>query len=70
METRLKDLREDKDLLQKDVALILGITQQQYSNIEKEIYQLSYDGLIKLSKFYNVSIDYILKQTNKKETNK
>lgn len=68
--TRIKDLREDKDLLQKDIAKILGITQQQYSKIEKEINQLSYDGLIKLSIFYNVSIDYILGNTNKKEINR
>lgn len=68
--TRIKDLREDRDLLQKDIAKILGITQQQYSKIEKEINQLSYDGLIKLSLFYNVSIDYILGNTNKKEVNK
>lgn len=68
--TRIKDLREDKDLLQKDIAKILGITQQQYSKIEKGINELSYDGLIKLSLFYNVSIDYILGNTNKKEVNR
>lgn len=70
MQTRIKDLREDKELYQKEVAKILGITQQQYSNYEKELYQLSYDGLIKLGNLYNVSIDYILKRTNKKEVNK
>ena len=61
---RLRDLREDKDLLQKDIAKILCISQQQYSNIELELFELSYDGLIKLSKFYKVSIDYILYQTD------
>lgn len=67
---RLKDLREDRDLLQKDIAKILGVTQQQYSYIEKEIYELSYDGILKLAIFYNVSIDYIFNRTNKKEINK
>lgn len=65
--TRIKDLREDKDLLQKDVAKILNITQAQYSRIEKEQYQCSYDGLIKLALFYNTSVDYILKLTNEKK---
>lgn len=64
---RLKDLREDKDLFQKDIAKILNITQAQYSRIESEEYQLSYDGLIKLAIFYNTSIDYIVGLTNKKE---
>jgi Predicted transcriptional regulators len=61
---RLKDLREDKDLFQKDIAKILNTTQQQYSRIETEENQLSYDGLIKLALFYNVSIDYLLGLTN------
>lgn len=61
---RFRELREDNDLLQKDVAFVLSITQQQYSRIEKEINELSYDGLIKLSEFYNVSIDYMLCLTN------
>ena len=60
MVTRIKDLRIDKDLLQKDIAILLGISQQQYSRIELDINQLSYDGLYKLSIFYNTSIDYIL----------
>lgn len=47
--TRIKDLREDKDLTQNDIAKILNITQAQYSRIEKEIYQLSYDGINKIS---------------------
>lgn len=64
---RLKDLREDRDLFQKDIAKILNITQAQYSRIEAEEYQLSYDGLIKLAIFYNTSIDYILGLTNRKE---
>lgn len=64
---RIKDLREDKDLYQKDLANILNITQAQYSRIENLENQLSYDGLIKLAIFYNTSIDYILGITNVKE---
>lgn len=64
---RIKDLREDKDLLQKEIAKILNITQAQYSRIENNTYQLSYDGLEKLAIFYNTSIDYILGLTNIKE---
>lgn len=64
---RLKDLREDKDLFQKDVAKILNVSQQQYSRCETNENQLSYDGLIKLALFYNTSIDYILGLTNTKE---
>lgn len=64
---RIKDLREDKDLFQKDIAKILGVTQAQYSRIETNENQLSYDGLIKLSIFYNTSIDYILGITNIKK---
>ncbi len=64
MNLKIRELREDKDLLQKNVAVILGITQQQYSRIENETNELSYDGLNKLADFYNVSVDYILGRTN------
>ena len=64
---RFKDLREDKDLLQKQIAMILNVTQQQYSRIELGINQCSYEQLIKLANFYNTSIDYILGLTNIKE---
>ncbi len=64
MNLKIKELREDRDLKQKELAKILNITQAQYSRIENEEYQLSYDGLIKLAKFYNTSVDYILGLTN------
>lgn len=67
MFNRIKDLREDKDLFQKDIAKILNVTQAQYSRIETNENQLSYDGLIKLALFYETSIDYILGLTNIKE---
>lgn len=67
---RIKDLREDNDLLQKDIATKLGITQQQYSLYELNIRDIPIDLLIKLADYYNVSIDYILNRTNNKKLNK
>lgn len=64
---RLKDLREDKDLLQKDIANILSIKQQQYSLYETGKRDLPLELAIILSDFYNTSIDYIVEKTNKKE---
>ena len=64
---RLKDLREDKDLLQKDIANILPIKQQQYSLYETGKRDLPLELAIILSNFYNTSIDYIVGKTNKKE---
>ncbi len=57
---RLKDLREDRDLKQKDVAEYLNIRQNTYSQYENGQRQLPIDVLIKLSKYYGVSTDYIL----------
>ena len=57
---RLKDLREDNDLTQKDVAKLLLITQQQYSLYEKGYRDIPTSALITLAKLYNVSVDYIL----------
>lgn len=64
---RLKDLRQDKDLYQKDIAKILKIDQRQYSRYETEKFALPYDMLIKLALFYNTSTDYILGITDEKK---
>ena len=64
---RLKDLREDKDLLQKDVAEYLNISQTNYSKYELDKINIPIDSLKKLALFYNTSIDYILNLTNIKE---
>lgn len=63
---RLKDLREDADLRQKDIAEYLHIKQNTYSQYENNQRQLPIDVLIKLSKFYKVSTDYILELTDEK----
>ena len=57
---RLKDLREDSDIKQKEIAEYLHIKQNTYSQYENGQRQLPIDVLIKLAKFYNVSTDYIL----------
>ena len=61
---RLKDLREDNDLSQKNIANILNIPTRTYSSYENEERGLPIDILIKLAKFYNTSTDYILRLTN------
>ena len=57
---RIKDLREDRDLSQKEIAQIIQTTQQQYSKIETGKADISGGKLILLAEFYNVSADYIL----------
>lgn len=57
---RIRDLREDKDLLQKDIAEILQTTQQQYSKYETGKADITGEKIIKLCRYYNISADYIL----------
>lgn len=64
--TRLKDLREDADLVQKEVAEILKTTQRQYSRWERGDSEIPFHHIITLAKFYRCSIDYIAGLTNKK----
>lgn len=67
---RLKDLREDKDLYQKEIAYLLNVSQQYYSEYEQGNRPIPLEKILKLATFYNVSVDYILERTNKKEVNK
>ena len=64
---RLRDLREDNDKYQKEIAYILNVSQQYYSEYEKGNRPIPVDKLIKLALFYNTSIDYICGLTNQKE---
>ena len=61
---RLRDLREDRDLSQKQIADLLNMKQPQYSRYERGIRDIPTDVLITLAKFYNTSTDYILGLTN------
>lgn len=67
---RIRDLREDHDLTQKQIAKLLNCSQQVYSNYELGQRDIPTDILIRLSKFYNVSTDYILGITNNPDINK
>lgn len=61
---RIRNLREDKDLYQKDIANLLGISQQYYSEYENGKRAIPVLHLIKLAKFYDVSIDYLVGLTD------
>lgn len=61
---RLKDLREDRDMVQKEVAALLGIDQRVYSNYETGKREIPARFVIKLADFYNTTTDYILGRTN------
>ncbi len=67
---RLKDLREDKELNQNDIAKVLETSQYQYSRWERGEQELAMHNFIKLAKFYDVSLDYIAGLTNKKHSYK
>lgn len=64
---KLKDLREDNDLLQKQVAITLNITRQQYGLYENGLREIPIEKLNILADFYNTSTDYILGRTNEKK---
>ncbi len=60
----LRSIREDRDIRQKDIAKYLNVSQNTYSQYETGVISLTAEVLIKLAKFYNVSIDYLLDQTD------
>lgn len=64
---RLRDLREDNDYTQADIAKILNITRPQYNLYELGDRKIPIDKLQALADFYNVSIDYIMERTNYKK---
>ena len=70
MYQRIRDLREDRDLKQRQLADYLNCSQQVYSNYELGQRDIPTDVLIRLSRFYQVSTDYILGLTNNPKQNK
>ena len=70
MYRRIRDLREDRDLRQRQVADYLNCSQQVYSNYELGQRDIPTDVLIKLATFYDVSVDYLLNQTSNPKRNK
>lgn len=67
MYRRIRDLREDKDLSQTQVANMLGMSQTGYSKYETGENDIPTQVLIKLARFYNTSIDYLLGETDIKD---
>ena len=70
MYRRIRDLREDRDLKQRQLAEYLNCSQQVYSNYELGQRDIPTDVLIQLSAFYNVSVDYLLGLTSNPKRNK
>ncbi len=62
----LRAIREDNDLKQSDIAKMLNVSQNTYSQYETGVIALTADVLIKLADYYNVSVDYLLDRTDKK----
>lgn len=56
----IRNLREDRDLRQKDLAAMLNVSQNTYSQYETGVIELTASTLIKLADFYDVSVDYLL----------
>jgi len=66
MYERIRNLREDKDMKQSEIARFLNCTQACYSNYENGKRDIPTETLIMLADFYNVSVDYLLGRTNEK----
>ena len=60
----LKSIREDRDIKQKELATLLHVSQNTYSQYETGTISLTAEVLIKLANYYNCSIDYLLDRTN------
>ena len=65
--SRLKEIRQDRDLLQKDVAKILKTSKKQYSLYENGIRLIPIDKLAILAKYYNTSVDYLIGLTDERK---
>ena len=63
---RIRDLREDRDKTQQEIADVLGTSQTMYARYERGANELPIRHLIKLCDYYGVSADYILGRTDKK----
>jgi len=68
--TRIRDLREDSDKKQKELAQYLSVDQSTYSDYENGRINVPIEQLIKIAEYYDVSIDYIVGRTNNRYVNK
>lgn len=68
--TRIRNVREDRDLTQSEIGKVLNKSQQGYNHIEAGRAELKIDDLVKLCQFYNLSADYLVGLTNKPKSYK
>ena len=64
MNLKIREIREDKDLTQKQISKVIGCTQQTYSRYETKEITIDIFNLVKLAEFYNTSVDYLLGLTD------
>lgn len=64
---RLRDLREDNEMSQADMAKLIGCSQQTYSHYKSHTTEIPLEQLIRLAEYYDTSVDYLLGITNRKE---
>lgn len=67
MELRIRDLREDADLSQQEIADLLNVSQTTYSRYECGILDIPYRSLVVLAQYYKTSVDYLLGLTKEKK---
>lgn len=67
---RIQDLRTDADMSQKQLSEILHISQRSYSHYETGSRNIPVEMLIRLANYYDISVDYLVRRTDKKEMNK
>lgn len=67
---RIQDLRTDADMSQKQLSEILHISQRSYSHYETGSRNIPVEMLIRLANYYDISVDYLVERTDKKEMNK
>lgn len=60
MELRIRDMREDADLSQQEVADLLNVSQTTYSRYESGVLDIPWQSLVKLAQFYHTSVDYLV----------
>ena len=67
---RIRNLREDMDMTQTDMAKVLFISQRTYSYCESGGHDIPTEVLVRIADFYQVSVDYLLNRTDKREMNR
>ena len=67
MELRIRDLREDADLSQQEVAALLNVSQTTYSRYESGVLDIPWKSLVTLARYYKTSVDYLVGLTKEKK---